>query len=452
MRFDQTKDTMSMNQWQQVKCGYLDKNVAQVDDDGQSTAVPSDVLDGTVSDLSTWDTGNLEDLGSFGALTSKELRTARLDKINRVSNVSKGKTASGAGLAAKAKSAPSVAPGKSSAELRAEQLAKLQLAGSKAASAIDDRSTAATSEASVDLGDVRDSGALSAAQLRAARLQSSAQTPSKAQQPIKPQPVASQVVRPKASPKAKSASPAESIAREHAGSQLNAELNKSSREAIRDMGLWEYMPARNPVVTRHTAKGADWNIGFNEYEHSLGGVPDSKPVERPHKADEAFRQLDMESHEAIKEMGLRLHMPAKNPVVTHQTKKGAAWHIGFEDYEHSLGGVPDSQPVERPHKADELTRRLDIQSRDAIKEMGLWEHMPARNPVVTQQTKKGAAWHVGFGEYVHTLGGVPDPQPVPRPHQADVMNRHLDKSSRETIKNMGPSAYGGNMFRPTTSV
>merc|ERR1719272_2272857 len=124
--------------------------------------------------------------------------------------------------------------------------------------------------------------------------------------------------------------------KEIAGSQLNAELNKTSREAIRDMGLWEYMPARNPVVTRNTRKGADWNVGFEEYTHTLGGVADAKPVERPHKADETFRHLDVQSREALKDMGLWEHMPAKNPVVTRQSKKGADWNIGFQQYEHTL--------------------------------------------------------------------------------------------------------------------
>jgi len=152
------------------------------------------------------------------------------------------------------------------------------------------------------------------------------------------------------------------------------------------------------------------------------------------------QSLDAQSNEAIKELGLWQHMPAKNPVVTKQTCKGAAWNVGFDaEYEHSCGGVPDAKPVERPHEAAELKLRLDIQSRGAIKEMGLWEHMPANNPVVTRQSNKGADWHQSFGQYVHTLGGVPDSQPAERPHHADELERHLNKSSRESMKNMGAS-------------
>ena len=155
----------------------------------------------------------------------------------------------------------------------------------------------------------------------------------------------------------------------------------------------------SPLLTRHS--------GAYTYD-----IPDGWGRGCPQKADEVMRHLDIQSRETLKEMGLWEHMPAKNPIITRQSCKGADWHIGFEDYQHSLGGVPDSQPIERPHKADDLNRKLDIQSRNAIKEMGMWEHMPAKNPVVTRQSNKGADWHIGFGGYVHTLGGVPDPKIV----------------------------------------
>lgn len=404
--------------YMQVPHGSLyDKRITQVDDDDRSTAVPSDVLDGTVSELSSWDTGNIEDLGSCGVLTSAELRAARLQKLARASGAAKP-SSKASGKAALAKSPQHLKPATPAlrkAEASAPKPTPTQQHGGYPGSMCqsdDDQSTAAPSDV-VDASIIEESSeALSSAQLRAARLQRSAQASEKCQQPK-----AKAVVSPKAAGlkpapvKAKAAAaPPESTSRSrlNAGTQLNAELNKSSREAIRDMGLWEYMPARNPVVTRDTAKGADWHIGFDEYKHSLGGVPDASPVERPQKADNLMRSLDVQSREALKEMGLWEHMPAKNPVVTRESVKGADWHIGFRECEHSLGGVPDSKPVERPHKADALHRQLDVHSKEQLKEMGLWEHMPARNPVVTKQSNKGADWHVCFGQYVHTLGGVPD--------------------------------------------
>jgi len=438
-------------QWQQLK---FNKVAAPADDDDCSTAVPSDVMGATASDISSWDAGNLEDLSSCGVLSSAEMRAARLQKLAKASATQpKSRSTAGvakakAGASPKAKVMPmapkacrtagvsaTLAKAKAGALLTAKavptappapkpQAALSQSTGSQGYSATpqpnagcatgaenkddhDDDQSTATPDSSASLQDLESIVGLSSTQLRAARRQMTANT----------------------------------------GTQIKSELDKSSREAIREMGLWEYMPARNPVVTRTSKKGADWNVGFEEYQHSLGGVPDAKPIERPHEADELVRRLDLESREAIKEMGLWEHMPAKNPVVTRQSKKGAAWHVGFDEYEQSLGGVPDSKPVERPHAADELCRHFDVQSRGSIKEIGLWEHMPARNPVVTSESRKGADWHVGFEDYVHTLGGVPDSKPIEMPHRADVMNRHLDKSSCEAVKKMGHKQLWGQMGR-----
>jgi hypothetical protein len=430
----------SPSQFQQVKSGPLfGKQIAQVDDD-QSTAVPSDILDGTsTSDLSFLDTGNLEELSSCGVLSSAELRAARLQNIARTT----GKGAS-AKAKAKTKSEAAVTTGsvleQTAAQVRAARLAQSGKGASKgqqpavavaAQPAQPKPSNAGLTQATA--------GYPGLVERRSQEHDEDDQstTASSISPQIIAKPVASQVsqAKPAAAPKAKAVSKQQA----DAGSTLKCHLDKSSREAIRDMGLFEYMPARNPVVTRHTAKGADWNVGFEEYEHSLGGKADAKPLERTHKADEAMRSLDKQSLEAIKDLGLWQHMPAKNPVVTHQTAKGAAWHVGFEDYQHSLGGVPEAQPLERPQKADELNRHFDNESRQALKQMGLWEHMPAKNPVVTKTSAKGAEWHVGFGQYVHTLGGVPDSQPVVRPHHADVMHRHLDKASRDSMKSAGVS-------------
>merc|ERR1712032_190369 len=133
--------------------------------------------------------------------------------------------------------------------------------------------------------------------------------------------------------------------------------------------------------------------------------------------DEMKMKLDIQSREKIAELGLCEYMPDRNPVVTRQTAMGADWHISFKNYEHSLGGVPDPKVVQRSDKADELVRKFDINSREQIREMGLWEHMPARNPVVTRSTAMGADWHIPSGDFVHTLGGVPDSGPVERTHR-----------------------------------
>jgi len=464
--------------WNQLKS---DKTATQIDDDDQSTTVPSDVMGATASDISAWDTGNLEDLSSCGVLSSAELRSARLEK-QRLAAQPKAPTAQ---PKARSTTAPAVAKAKARAPPPAKAVptappaAKAQPAPSGAshpkpaasrpirtatagtavtasqASAgyaavvrnkadLNDQSTATpdTLDESVSLEDLESLGGMTSAELRAARCQmvvpaSDSRKPATAQSSRPKSAATSQIL-----PQAKG----EEKRQVYAG-----ELDKYSREAIREMGLWEYMPARNPVVTRHTSKGADWNVGFEEYQHSLGGVPDVKKQISPqsHEADQLTRHFDGQSREAIKEMGLWEHMPAKNPVVTRQSYKGADWHIGFEEFVHTLGGVPDSQPVQRSHATDvigdKLNRHFDINSRGAIKEMGLWEHMPARNPVVTKTSNKGAEWHVGFNEYVHTLGGIPDSKPVERPHHADQLTRHLDKNSREAAKKMGLSAAFGTM-------
>jgi len=435
----------SASQWQQVKCG--EKQASAFEDDDQSTTVPSDVLQGTASYVSTWDAGNLMDLGSCGVLSAAEMRAARLQQMGmgQAQQSAKAKAVPKRGKASgKGQQQPqpqTAAPQLAHPTFQA--LARRMVTDDRKGQVDDeDQSTIAPSDLldeSVDLEDLDSCQGLTSSELRAARLQSIAKPSGKGQHLAKPTPVASQVARPKSSNVPPALQKPKPVTKEQtrAGTQLNAELNKTSREAIRDMGLWEYMPARNPVVTRNTCKGADFNIGFEEYQHTLGGVADAKPAERSQHADELHRHLDAQSREIVKEMGLWQHMPAKNPVVTQQTVKGAAWHVGFDQYEHSLGGEPDSKPIERPHEADDLKRHFDIQSRGAIKEMGLWEHMPAKNPVVTRQSNKGAEWHMAFGEYVHTLGGVPDSQPVARPHHADVMSRHLDKASREDMKKMG---------------
>lgn len=375
------------------------KKTLQVQDDDQSTAVPSEALDGTVSDLSTWDTGNLEELGSCGVLSSAEMRAARLQKIARASGAGNSARAAGA----RPKQAPassSVAKARPKAKVAPSVVAKPAPSTDCTTGQVDDdcRSTAATSTWSSNLDEVDSSCGLSAAELRNARLQSIAKASSSSQQGQCPK-ASSAVARPKSAstsrtaPKAK-AKPVREQAQ--AGTELKCSLDAQSREAIREMGLWEYMPARNPVVTRNSAMGADWNLSFEEYQHTLGGQAEPKPVQRPHAADELNRRLDVQSREAIKEMGLWEHMPARNPVVTRQSPMGADWHVGFEEYVHTLGGVPDPKPAQRPHHADELQRHLDKSSRETIKQMGLWEHTPAKNPVVTGTSSMGASWNMAF--------------------------------------------------------
>lgn len=329
---------------------YFDKKLVEViDEDDQSTVVPSDILDGTASDLSTWDTGNLEELASSGVLSSAELRAARLQKLARASQ---------------AGSKP-----KSKAKSKAEAPA------------------------------VHEEPETTSAALRAARLQDLRPTESqKGAYPkqLTPAPAAHATVVPKAKPHAKrtarSTTPSKKQVR--AATDMKAHLDKASREAISEMGLWEYMPARNPVVTRNTKMGADWHVSFQEYQHTLGGVPDAKPAQRPYHADELKLRLDIQSREKIAELGLHERMPDRNPVVTRHTNMGADWHISFKEYEHTLGGVPDSKPVERPHRADELHRHFDKTSREAINKMGLWEHTPANNPVVTKTSTMGSSWNI----------------------------------------------------------
>lgn len=189
--------------------------------------------------------------------------------------------------------------------------------------------------------------------------------------------------------------------------EAKAALDKVSREQIRDAGLWEYNPAKNPVVNESPdGTGYHWHVGFKDYQHTLGGVPDPScqpksraEIKQMHKADEIKRTLDIQSREQIRDAGLWESNPAKNPVVQESPDgKGYHWHVGFGEYQHTLGGVPDSKPVARPHHADNLHRQLDVMTREKLRDAGLWEHAPARNPVVKESASKrgGMNWNVSF--------------------------------------------------------
>lgn len=117
----------------------------------------------------------------------------------------------------------------------------------------------------------------------------------------------------------------QALAQSWKGDDLKKALDKKSLEELRDMGLWQHMPARNPVVTQRE-NGYDWHLGFQDFQHTLGGVPDARPVERPAQAEELHRQLDKLSREQLREGGMWERCPVKNPVVT-QTAMGAQWHV-----------------------------------------------------------------------------------------------------------------------------
>lgn len=336
------------------------QTTAYIDDDDRSTAVPSDVLEENASEITTWDTGNLEDLSSCNVLSAAEIRAARLQRMARESKAQQGVSTGVAGKGSRAgvsRPKPARAQGTPSVTHKAS---------------INDSAAKIANKATTSRSAVTTS-----------RPQSAAAMQGKAKQ---------------AAEKTKTPEPeAQSKGRPVTGDDLKHHLDKASRETIRDMGLWEYMPARNPVVTCTTALGADWNTSFQDYQHTLGGVPDAKPVERPAHVDDIGRQLDKVSREALKEMGLWEHMPARNPVITGATAMGSEWHVGFGEFQHTLGGVPDPRPVARPQKADEIHRQLDKTSRETIKGMGLWEYAPAKNPVITKtSTKGGSSWNVNF--------------------------------------------------------
>lgn len=125
----------------------------------------------------------------------------------------------------------------------------------------------------------------------------------------------------------------EEIQRSYCAEEIQRHLDKHSREQLKEMGLWEYMPARNPVITRADPKHGNyhWHVGFQEFQHTLGGVPDAKPVERPHEADVLHRHLDAVTRDRLREAGIWEKHLAKNPVVTESvsTRGGANWHVAF---------------------------------------------------------------------------------------------------------------------------
>mmetsp|Transcript_35455 Transcript_35455/g.62978 ORF Transcript_35455/g.62978 Transcript_35455/m.62978 type:complete len:523 (-) Transcript_35455:53-1621(-) len=371
-------------------------SAALIDDDDCSTAVPSEALEDQ-SEVSVWDTGNLDDLGSCGVLTSAEIRAARLQKLGRAPKGQQGSSSSSSsstgvqrqvsraqGAKAKAKSKSALTKGtpavKESGSLRSST------ASSSAAAAASSSGSAALREERL-------------AQLKATQKairESSAAASSKPQAAA-----ASSGSRPQSAASSSSSTTASSSC----SAQQPVTSSKPQSAAAASSGYVQ-QPARKPVQTEQKPQ-----VVGQEIPKDRAG--------RPLTGDELKRHLDKASRETIREMGLWEYMPARNPVVTRAGPMGAHWHQSFEEYQHTLGGVPDPKPVERDSRqqaiADNIQRQLDKQSREALKEMGLWEKMPARNPVVTRQSSMGAHWHASFGEFQHTLGGVPTPLPTSPP-------------------------------------
>jgi len=123
------------------------------------------------------------------------------------------------------------------------------------------------------------------------------------------------------------------IQKQHNAKDAKIALDNASQESLKEMGLWEYMPVKNPVITQSDSKrgGYNWHMPFpaQEFQHTLGGVPDSKPVARPHRADEMHRQLDKMTRENLRSMGLWEHCPGNNPVAIESNSKrgGVNWTI-----------------------------------------------------------------------------------------------------------------------------
>jgi len=205
----------------------------------------------------------------------------------------------------------------------------------------------------------------------------------------------------------------EEISNAERAESLKLALDKQSRQEISKLGLSERMPNRNPVVSESTSRDGKgkchtWHIDPKGFQHTLGGQLESPQEKRSaqemaamHKADELKMALDIKSREELGEMGLQEHMPARNPTVKESPARNGIgtcynWHVGIQDYQHTLGGVPDPKPVARPHKADGLNRQLDVISREKLRDAGIWEKTPVNNPVVRESHSKngGMNWHI----------------------------------------------------------
>jgi hypothetical protein len=184
------------------------------------------------------------------------------------------------------------------------------------------------------------------------------------------------------------------VGRGQTADDLRLQLDANSRDQIKALGLAESMPAKNPVVTRETDMGATWHVPFGKSEGTSVGI--SEPLQRPHDVEELRRHLDVISREKIKLMGISESMPARNPVVTRETDMGASWNVAFSDSRHAQTGGAPLEHEQTQRIAEDLQRQLDKHSREEIRSMGLWEYMPARNPVVTKQTDMGSSWHISF--------------------------------------------------------
>lgn len=430
------------------------------DDDDCSTVAPSDSLcSGTAAASSTaasWDTANLEDLGSCGVLSSAELRAARLRKIHGVSGVSSSKGPSTTAVDGRRQStdrAPQSALGAQprgagragSGSLLGYPTSTNSTVSASSAASAKSPGSGVSETARVPLGaSVASRGC--ASKKIASKVNSSARSSAVVHAAgTSPRVHGAQVLAGVGSAAAETATRLPSRRGEQQRSDVaqrkpvvhQETLDAISNEAIAAMGLWQKMPAKNPIVASESDKGASWNVAFDKYEHTLGGVSERPAVENPRRADELKRQLDIQSQKEIKAMGLLESMPARNPVVT-ETDMGASWHVPFCKREETSSPVGEHAPAGLPHKAAELKHQLDMLSREQIKALGLLESMPANNPVVTQ-TDMGAAWNLPFGKSEHSLGGVPERAAVQRPHDADDLKRQLDAISREQIKAMGLS-------------
>eukprot|EP00927_Polykrikos_kofoidii_P057439 TRINITY_DN51587_c0_g1_i1.p1 TRINITY_DN51587_c0_g1~~TRINITY_DN51587_c0_g1_i1.p1 ORF type:complete len:524 (+),score=75.14 TRINITY_DN51587_c0_g1_i1:112-1683(+) len=425
------------------------KTVVVDDEDDRSTVAPSDsfgIGTATCSTVASWDTANLDDLGNCGVLSSAEIRAARLQKIHGIDAVCSGKRPStpgvggqvcAAGVARSAKSASlpnCVVPGLPG---KAKSSAVTVAVPKPGCSRRPEASAGARRRVNVPVTSRRviTKNATVSAPLSSDHAPTSAPSASSSFAVAKTTSCARKASASVASLSSFRSDDQEPVMR---SLQVACEpalqkegLDAISEQAIADLGLRQIMPANNPIVTQ-TDMGASWTVASGACAHSRPILPDRSSVKCASRGDEMKRQLDVISHEKVKDMS----MPIPTQVIT-ETAMGSSWVIASRDAERSLSQEADSVLVGRGQTADDLRLQLDANSRDQIKALGLAESMPAKNPVVTRETDMGATWHVPFGKSEGTSVGISEP--LQRPHDVEELRRHLDVISREKIKLMGIS-------------
>eukprot|EP00927_Polykrikos_kofoidii_P071175 TRINITY_DN67483_c0_g1_i1.p1 TRINITY_DN67483_c0_g1~~TRINITY_DN67483_c0_g1_i1.p1 ORF type:complete len:418 (+),score=51.41 TRINITY_DN67483_c0_g1_i1:42-1295(+) len=141
--------------------------------------------------------------------------------------------------------------------------------------------------------------------------------------------------------------------------------------------------------------------------------------------EDGKRQLEAISCEPDKNFDLRHSVHASSPVASRKKAKDMSWKFPCGMIAPLSASFPASW------------RELDEENNNTLKSIGLFESMPFRNPVVTRVTDMGAALNITFGDSELTPRRGAWLVHERRSHSADDLKRHSDKHSREQVGDLG---------------